>query len=111
MNFEIKTLPRFEKEIRRLAKKYPSLKSDYAKLLEELKSNPFGGISLGNQCYKIRMAIASKGKGKSGGSRVIYYLQITEACIYMLAIFDKSEKENIPENELLKLIQTIDPEI
>lgn len=56
------------------------------------------------------MAITSKGKGKSGGSRIIYYLQITDSTIYLLAIFDKSEKENIPDNELLKLIRTIDEE-
>ncbi len=108
MNFEIKTLPRFEKELKRLAKKYLSLKSDYIKLLEELKKNPLSGIPLGHHCYKIRMAITSKGKGKSGGSRVIYYLQVTDSTIYLLAIFDKSEKENIPDSELLKLIRTID---
>ncbi len=110
MNFEIKTLPRFEKEIKRLAKKYPSLKTDYVHLLEELGKDPLSGIPLGNHCYKIRMAITSKGKGKSGGARVIYYLQVTDTTIYLLAIFDKSEKENMPDIELLKLIRTIDPE-
>jgi len=108
MSFEIKSLPRFEKELKRLAKKYPSLRSDFTQLLEELSKNPESGISLGNHCYKIRMAITSKGKGKSGGSRVIYYLQVDDSIVFLLAIFDKSEKENIPENELLKLIGTID---
>ena len=108
MNFEVKTLPRFDKEIKRLAKKYPSFKTDFAQLLVEIRENPFSGISLGNQSYKIRMAIASKNKGKSGGARVVYYIHIVNATTYLMAIFGKSEKENIPERELLKLIQSIE---
>lgn len=107
MSFEVKSLPRFDREIKRLAKRYPSLKEDFGALLNAIGENPFGGISLGNQCFKVRMPITYKNKGKSGGARVIYYIRIVNTTIYLLAIFDKSEKDNLPEKELRQLIKTI----
>ena len=65
-------------------------------------------MSLGNDCYKIRMAIASKGKGKSGGARVITCFKIMHGTVYLLTIFDKSEQENIPDKELRELLKFID---
>ena len=64
-------LDEFARGAKALRKKYPSFESDYEKFLEELEKNPFSGESLGLHTYKYRMAIASKGKGKSGGARVI----------------------------------------
>ena len=107
MNYKVKTTPRFEKELKHLAKKYSSLKVEYAHLVDSLKHQAIQGESLGNKCFKIRLAIASKGKGKSGGARVITYLQLVESTIYLLAIFDKSEMENIPEKEITELINQI----
>ena len=100
MSYKIKAIPKFEKELKRLAKKYPSLKAEYIELVQSLKQEPEQGTPLGNNCYKIRLAIASKGKGKSGGSRVITYVQVLQTTVYLLTIFDKSEKENIPDKIL-----------
>lgn len=108
MNYSIKTIPAFDKEIKKLAKKYPSLKKEFSELIAALKQNPEQGTSLGNNCYKIRLAIASKNKGKSGGARVITNIVIEQTTVYLLSIYDKSDKENIPDKqikELLKLIQ------
>ena len=107
MSYKIKTIPKFEKELKRLAKKYPSLKAEYIELVQSLKQEPEQGTPLGNNCYKIRLAIASKGKGKSGGSRVITYVQVLQTTVYLLTIFDKSEKENIPDKELEALLKEI----
>lgn len=104
MSYEIVAIPNFRKELKKLAKKYPSLKEDFGVLLESLEVNPFQGVSLGNNCYKIRMAIASKGKGKSGGSRVITFVKISQTTVYLLSIYDKSEKENISDSELKELL-------
>ena len=93
--------------MKRLAKKYPSLKAEYIELVQSLKQEPEQGTPLGNNCYKIRLAIASKGKGKSGGSRVITYVQVLQTTVYLLTIFDKSEKENIPDKELEALLKEI----
>jgi mRNA-degrading endonuclease RelE of RelBE toxin-antitoxin system len=107
MSYKIKAIPKFEKELKRLAKKYPSLKNEYIKLVQNLKEHPDQGVPLGNNCFKIRVAIASKGKGKSGGARVITYLQIVKASVYLLTIFDKSAQENIPDKELEELLKWI----
>lgn len=71
MSCDITYSPRFARELKKLSKHYKSLKLDYANLLESLKANPEQGVSLGNNLRKIRMAITSKNKGKSGGARVI----------------------------------------
>lgn len=107
MSYKVKAIPKFEKELKRLAKKYPSLKAEYIELVQSLKEEPEQGTPLGNNCYKIRLAIASKGKGKSGGSRVITYVQVLQTTVYLLTIFDKSEKENIPDKELEALLKEI----
>jgi mRNA-degrading endonuclease RelE of RelBE toxin-antitoxin system len=107
MSYNVEVLPRFEKDLKRLVKKFPSLKKEFIELVSELKENPTKGISLGNNCYKIRLAIASKGKGKSGGARVISHLKIIENTVFLLTIFDKSEQENLSDNELLEILNTI----
>ena len=107
MSYKVKTIPKFEKELKRLAKKYPSLKNEYIELVQSLKKHPDQGTPLGNDCYKIRLAIASKQKGKSGGGRVITYVQVLQASVYLLTIFDKSEQENIPDKELEALLKWI----
>ncbi|MEA5457769.1 hypothetical protein VB796_01890 [Arcicella sp. LKC2W] len=90
MNFEIISTPEFEKELKRLNKKYVSMKMDYVKLLLDLQDNPTQGEPLGKDCYKVRMSIESKNKGKSGGARVITCVKIIDDIVYLLAIYDKS---------------------
>jgi len=108
MSFNVRFIPKFEKELKRLAKKFPSIKSDFSTLLQSLKENPSQGTSLGNDCYKIRLAITSKGKGKSGGARLITCFKIVHHTVFLLTIFDKSEQENIPDKELKELLKFID---
>ncbi len=93
--------------MKRLVKKFPSLKSDFLLLLHSLKENPSQGTVLGNECYKIRMAIASKGKGKSGGARVITCFKIVHNTVFLLTVFDKNEQENISDKELKELLKFI----
>ena len=73
MSYSIIPTHRFEKELKRLAKKFPSLKNEFAELIANITANPEAGTFIGNNCYKIRLTIGSKGKGKSGGARVISY--------------------------------------
>lgn len=108
MNYEIVAIPNFRKELKKLAKKYPSLKEDFSYLIESLQENPTQGISLGKNCFKIRMAIKSKGKGKSGGSRVISLVKVKKKLVFLLSIYDKAEKEIISNAELKALIDLIE---
>jgi len=108
MSYKVDTIAPFRKEAKKLTKKYPSLKNELAELGSQLSTDPTAGTSLGNNCYKIRLSIASKGKGKSGGARVITYFYVAEHTVFLLSIYDKSEQENIPDSQikaLLKLIQ------
>ena len=76
-------------------------------LIEVLQEKPQLGTPLGDNCYKARLSIASKSKGKSGGARVITHLFITQDIVILLAIYDKGEQANILQKtvrELLKLI-------
>ena len=63
------------------------------------------GNALGNNCFEIRMAITSKGKGKSGGARIITYIVNAEKEILLVSIYDKSEKETISNKEILQRVQ------
>lgn len=107
MSFEVIATPRFRRDIKKLAKKYASLKAEFSLLLESLTVDPKQGTSIGNDCYKIRLAIASKGKGKSGGARIITNIVISHDVVYLLTIYDKSEKENITDKELKELLMQL----
>lgn len=107
MSYEVIAIPNFKREIKKLVKKFPSLKNDFAQLLENLQEEPTQGTPLGNNCFKIRMAITSKGKGKSGGSRVITHLKVSHSAVYLLSIYDKSDQENISDKELKELLKEI----
>lgn len=108
---EFKTTVRFKKEFKALKKKYRSITQDYQNLLDELTTNPYQGIDLGNGFRKIRMAISDKGKGKSHGARVITYtdaiISISEGTLVLLYIYDKSDRDNISDNELQALLDSV----
>ena len=107
MNYKIEATGNFEKQLKRLAKKFPSLKQEFANLLKELEQNPELGKPIGSHCYKIRLSIASKGKGKSGGARVITHIQVIKTKIYLFSIYDKSEQSDITDNDLKSMINLI----
>jgi hypothetical protein len=100
----------FEKEFKRLSKKYRSLPTEMDELELQLLDNPRLGEDLGGGLYKIRLAIKSKNKGKSGGLRVITYLITQEkdgTYIYLTLLWDKSEVDNIPTSALHKIIKKV----
>lgn len=108
MNYRIEVYPAFKKEVKRLSKRYPSLKKDIQNLAEELLEEPDMGTDLGNGVHKIRMAITSKGKGKSGGARVITLVLVLsdeDMEIGLHYIFDRSECENITDKELRDILK------
>jgi mRNA-degrading endonuclease RelE of RelBE toxin-antitoxin system len=107
MSYKVKTIVVFEKQAKRLIKRYSSLKVEILNLVQELKENPEQVTPIGKNCYKIRIAIASKGKVKSGGARIIANIVVTEATVYLLSIYDKSEKANLTNKELYELLKSI----
>jgi mRNA-degrading endonuclease RelE of RelBE toxin-antitoxin system len=106
MKYEIVLTDSFRRDFKQLFKKYRSLDSDVESLKKELLKNPQLGENLGNNTRKIRLAIASKGKGKSGGARVItctILVDIVNTDIYLLTIYDKSERDSISEKTIENL--------
>jgi hypothetical protein len=99
--------PHFDKEAKALLKKYPSLPDDLELLFESLLSTPVQGTPLGFGCYKIRLAIRSKGRGKSGGGRVITCVKIIAGKILLISVFDKSAKASLSDKELMDLLKKI----
>lgn len=107
MNFDIIATEPFERKLKRLAKKYKSLASDLALVIDELSINPTMGTPTGKDCYKIRIAISSKGKGKSGGARMITFVRIVKHTVFLMDIYDKSEQVTISDKELQLLIDIL----
>lgn len=107
MSYNIITIPSFERELKFLAKKHRSIPTDFKKLLDDLELNPTMGDEVLKDCYKIRMAITSKGQGKSGGARLITFVYVLKESIYLLSIYDKSETATISDKELRELIKSL----
>lgn len=87
MSFNVETINLFEKQAKRLIKKYASLKNEIFKLVQNLKTDPRQGIAIGKNCFKIRIAIAST--------------------VYFISIYDKSEKANVSDKELTEILKAI----
>jgi mRNA-degrading endonuclease RelE of RelBE toxin-antitoxin system len=107
MAYSVIPSDKFKREAKRLIKKFPSLKQELFDLNDLLEKQPEAGTSLGNDCYKIRIAIKSKGKGKSGGARVITYLVTENKEVYLLTIYDKSEFDSIDDKSLKSIISSL----
>jgi mRNA-degrading endonuclease RelE of RelBE toxin-antitoxin system len=120
VNITVRITRNFKKDAKPLFKKYPSFPKDLQHLEEELTENPWLGTQLGHGAYKIRLKIASKGKGKSGGARVISLVEVTvigeitqnkkEVVVNLISIYDKSETASISDKELKELIRLFQTE-
>jgi len=109
MSFKIVPVQSFLKKVKYLSKKHPSLKDDLRNLGADLTLNHKLGTPIGRNCYKVRLQITSKGKGKSGGARVITHLivSIEHETLYLLKIYDKANQDNISETELKQMLASI----
>ncbi|HAK77385.1 MAG TPA: hypothetical protein DCR35_02465 [Runella sp.] len=106
--YSVRAARSFEREAKPLIKKYASLRQELATLGEQLQENPTLGTPLGQDCYKIRLAIKSKGKGKSGGARIITYVVTDNEEVILLTIYDKQIRGTISEKELKELLDELD---
>ena len=105
MSYSILLSPNFKKEAKKLVSKYPSLKTELAALFDQLEENPTLGTPLGNNIYKIRLAIASKGKGKSGGARIMSFVKVTSDTVLLFSIYNKGDRNSISDAEIENLLK------
>lgn len=100
--------PQFERDVKVLSKKYRLLENDIDAFIESLETEPIQGKALGQNRYKVRLKITSKGKGKSSGGRVITYVRISEDELWLLTMYDKSDIENVNDKFLDDLVKKIE---
>ncbi len=107
-NITVSVSDDFAKEAKRLAKKYPSFKQDYKDFLVSIKNNPLQGDEITKNIRKIRMAIKAKGKGKSGGARVITFNILTDienGHVVFLLLYDKKDASTVKVNVVKQLVR------
>ena len=107
MKIEIISTPEFDKEFKRLKKKFRSLPNDLADLEQSLNEDPHLGVDLGGNFRKVRLSIKSKNSGKSGGGRVITYfmlVNILNAKIVLIFIYDKGEEQSISDSRIIQIL-------
>ena len=107
-NITVSVSDDFAKEAKRLAKKYPSFKQDYKEFLESIKNNPLQGDEITKNIRKNRMAIKAKGKGKSGGARVITFNVLTDVengHVIFLLLYDKEDASTVKVNVVKQLVR------
>ncbi len=105
MSLKISATPEFVRLVKKLSKNYKNIHRDLESLKTEIHSNPRGGVDLGRNCYKIRMANSSIPTGKSGGFRVIIYYVDSQNIVRLLYIFSKRDMENITDKDLQEIIK------
>lgn len=101
----VRTSDDFKSAFKRLKKKYKSLEADFGALLFSLQENPRQGVEILEDIRKIRMNITSKGRGKSGGARVIVRVRIVMNELQLLYIYDKAELENVSDAYLRDILK------
>lgn len=112
----VRVTTKFQKQASKLIKKYASLAEELKNLETLLMDKPDYGIPLGKNCFKIRLAVKSKGKGKRGGIRIITHLilslkqsnEFPDDTIYLLALYDKSEQETVTDHDIQQLLNELD---
>lgn len=108
MSYKIAVTRSCQKDIKRLLKKHRSIIEDISQLGELLAENPRMGDEVIENCYKVRLAISSKNRGKSGGARVITYVYVLQETVFLLSIYDKSEQSDVENNEIRELIADLE---
>ena len=110
MNFEIQATDEFRRSLKALSKRHRSLKDDFQTFTQSLRENPYQGDELSPGIRKIRMQISSKGRGKSGGARVITYtvvLSVEDGSIYLMDIYDKADYSTVDVRIIQKKLKDL----
>jgi len=105
MSYKVKTVSSFDREAKKISRKHPSIKSDIAKLISTLEENPRLGKDLGQNIYKIRLAVSGTNKGKSGGARVITCVVVVSETVILAEIYLKNEYDTVDVDLVIKRLK------
>lgn len=115
MPFEIIEHPKFSKLIKKIFKKHKSIYDDLATAKDILSKEPdimadyIPGFK--GKVAKFRMRISGSGIGKSGGCRIIFHKDQPSKTIRLLFIYEKSEREDISQQEIERILEEIESEL
>jgi len=79
-----------------------------------LLEDPYLGVRLGEEIYKIRLAITSKGRGKSGGARIITLVRARvigmekETLVVLIDIYDKADVTSMNMSDIEQIVMDRD---
>lgn len=110
-NISIIPSDEFRRQVKRLLKKHKSLLDDLAELQRLLMKNPYAGTDLGGGKHKVRLKVASKNKGKSGGYRVITYHVVkaeNSVRVYLVTLYDKAEYASVSDGYVDQIIRGLE---
>ncbi len=110
MNFDIITSDYFKAEAKRLGKRYRSFVDDYDAFVKAIRKNPYQGTEFMPGVRKVRIAIESKDRGKSGGARVItftYAVSESNGIVYLLIIYDKEDASSVKKNVIKTILKDL----
>jgi mRNA-degrading endonuclease RelE of RelBE toxin-antitoxin system len=112
MPTKVITLPDFEKAVKHLRRKYPSVTTEVRNMIIQLENDERLGDripNIGYEVYKVRLSNPSAARGKSGGFRAIYYVQLNDK-LYLITIYSKTEQEDISPDEIRQIIEELEAE-
>ena len=95
----------FKKELKHIAKKHRQILDDLDILIDELQMNPTKGVDLGQNVYKIRLAISGTNKGKSGGARVVTYVYFLDEVVFLSEIYLKNEHDTVDHKLIIERLK------
>lgn len=81
---------------------------EYAKLQNHLNAHPESGVIVPGSGGVRKLRWRGEGRGKRGGLRVIYYLRLAREQIWMLTIYGKNVRENMPAHLLKAMKEAIE---
>ena len=108
MSYVFQSHKEFEISFKRLSKRHRSLADDIRDFRDSLQRNPYQGVELCPGIRKIRMAIASKGRGKAGSARVITAMAVIDeqnGRIALLTIYDKQDADTVDLHIIKRMAQ------
>ena len=111
MTVQIFASDEFSRRAKKYARKFKSFAADFSNFVLMIKANPYQGVDLGGGKRKVRLVVASKNKGKSGGFRVITYNVVENAdksvAVYLITIYDKSEYSSVSDSYINQIIENL----
>ncbi len=105
-SIQIELTPRFQRDLRELAKRYRAIRKDIQPFIEQLQGGDTPGDRIKGvnyQVFKVRLKNSDIQKGKSAGYRVIYYVK-TETAIILVTIYSKSDFSDVSHETIEKAI-------